>query len=249
MRSFMNLVTNEWLKMSKKRSFFIPYAIIAVISVTVAWVINRWGGNMDLSVYEYTGMMSSIDGFGKFVAMLAIIFTAGMVSKEHSQGTIKFLLIRGQSRLKILASKYAAALLFVVSLIVWLHVTCFASGALFFGIKQSPGVWNDMLIVGGSTLVYSIVYTTLAFMMGVLTRSSGAAMGLGMMAVVLSSIVIPKNFYKYVLFPNVNLSVYSHGGQPPIEGMTLPFSITVLAIYLILFLGVSFVTFKRRDIA
>jgi ABC-2 type transport system permease protein len=245
----MNLVTNEWLKMSKKRSFFIPYAIIAVMAVTVAWVIKRWGGNMDISVYEYTGMMSSIDGFGKFVAMLAIIFTAGMISKEHSQGTIKFLLIRGQSRVKILASKYAAALLFVLSLIVWLHVTCFASGALFFGFEQSPGVWNDMLIVGGSTLVYSIVYTTLAFMMGVLTRSSGAAMGLGMMAVVLSSIVIPKSFYKYVLFPNVNLSVYSHGGQPPIEGMTLPFSIMVLAIYLILFLGVSFVTFKRRDIA
>ncbi|WP_309271925.1 ABC transporter permease [Paenibacillus sp.] len=245
----MNLIINEWLKMSKKRSFFIPYAIIAVISVTIAWVIKRWGGEMDMSVYGYTTLMSSIAGFGKFAAMLAIIFTAGIVSKEHSQGTIKFLLIRGQSRVKILASKYVVALLFTLSLVVWLNVTCFASGALFLGIKQSSGVWNNLLIAAGSSLVYSIVYMTLAFMMGVLTRSSGAAMGLGMTSVVLSSIVIPKSFYKYVLFPNVDLSVYSHGGQPPIEGMTLPFSIAVLAVYIVLFLGASFVTFKRRDIA
>lgn len=249
MRSFNNLVINEWLKMSKKRSFFIPYAIIAVVAVVLAWIFKRWAGDMVGSAFDYTTMMSSTSGFGQFTAMLAVIFTAGLVSGEHGQGTIKFLLIRGQSRGKVLASKYVAALLFALSLIVWLNVVSFASGAILFGTEHSSGAWRDILIASGSSLVYSIVYMTLGFMMGVLTRSTGAAMGVGMAAIVLSSLTIPKSFYKYVLFPNVDLSIYSHGGHPPIEGMTLPFSIVILAVYIVLFLGASFVTFKKRDIA
>ncbi|WP_339323710.1 ABC transporter permease [Paenibacillus sp. FSL W8-0194] len=249
MLSFNRLVINEWLKMSKKRSFFIPYAIIAVALAGLAWAFKRWGGDMIGSAFEYTAMMASTSGFGQFAAMLAVIFTAGLVASEHNLGTIKFLLIRGQSRGKVLASKYAAALLFTLSLFVWLIAVGFASGAAFFGMEASAGAWRDLWIAGGSALVYSIVYVTLGFMMGVLTRSTGAAMGVSMAAVVLGSLTIPKSFYKYVLFPNADLSVYSHGGQPPIEGMTLPFSIAVLAVYMVLFLGASFVTFKRRDIA
>ncbi|MGN7360194.1 ABC transporter permease [Paenibacillus sp. SAF-054] len=248
MHSFYNLVVNEWLKMSKKRSFFIPYAIIAVVAVLVAWVFKRWGGGA-VSAWDYTTMMSGTSGFGQFAAMLAIIFTAGIVSSEHGQGTIKFLLIRGQSRVKVLASKYAAALLFTLSLIVWLNVISFAAGALWFSSEIPEGAWKDILIAGGSSLVYSIVFMTLGFMMGVLTRSMGAAMGVGMAAVFLSGITIPKSFYKFVLFPNTDLSVYAQGGHPPLPGMTLPFSIVILAVYIVLFLGASFVTFKRRDIA
>ncbi|MWV46982.1 ABC transporter permease subunit [Paenibacillus sp. HJL G12] len=249
MRSFNKLVINEWLKMSKKRSFFIPYAIVAVVAVVLAWALKRWAGDMVGSAFDYTAMMSSTHGFGQFVAMLAVIFTAGMISSEHGMGTIKFLLIRGQSRGKVLASKYVAALLFALSLIVWLNVISFASGAVLYGTEHASGAWRDIWIAGGSSLVYSIVYMSLTFMMGVLTRSTGAAMGVGMAAIVLSGITIPKSFYKYVLFPNVDLSVYSHGGHPPIDGMTLPFSIAILAVYIVLFLGASFVTFKRRDIA
>ncbi|MCJ8014011.1 ABC transporter permease [Paenibacillus sp. KQZ6P-2] len=249
MRNFNNLVINEWLKMSKKRSFFIPYAIIAVAMVVLAWAFKRWAEDMFGNAFEYTAMMASSNGFGHIVAMLAVIFTAGLVPSEHAQGTIKFLLIRGQSRGKVLASKYVAALLFILSMFVWLNVFGFASGAVLFGMEQPAGAWRDILIATGSSLVYSIVFMTLTFMLGVLTRSAGAAMGVGTAALMLSSLIIPKSFYKYVLFPNADLSVYSHGGHPPIEGMTLPFSIAVLAVYIVLFLGASFVTFKRRDIA
>lgn len=249
MRNFMSLVHNEWLKMSKKRSFFIPYAIIAVVAVGLAWALKHWGGEMLGTASDYTIMMAGTTGFGQFTAMLAVIFTAGLVASEHGMGTIKFLLIRGQSRAKILASKYVTALLFALSLIVWLNVVCFAAGAVWFSTDLPSGALRDILITAGSSLVFSIVYMTLGFMMGVLTRSTGAAMGIGMAAIVLSGITIPKNFYKFLLFPNANLSVYNHGGQPPIPGMTLPFSIAVLAVYIVLFLGASFVTFKRRDIA
>ncbi|MGG4049376.1 MULTISPECIES: ABC transporter permease [Paenibacillus] len=251
MRSFSLLVVNEWLKMAKKRSFFIPYAIAAVAAIALGWVLKRWGGEMmtGASALDYTVLMSGMSGFGQMTAMLAIIFTAGIVSGEHGQGTIKFLLIRGQSRSAVLASKYTAAVLFTLSLAVWLTVMSFAAGAFFFGTNAGEAGWRDVLVAGGSTLVYSIIFMTLAFMMGVLTRSTGAAMGVGMASVMFSGIVIPKSFYKYVLFPNADLSVYSQGGHAPIQGMSLGFSIAVLAAYLVLFLVASFVTFKKRDIA
>lgn len=140
MLSFNRLVINEWLKMSKKRSFFIPYAIIAVALAGLAWAFKRWGGDMIGSAFEYTAMMASTSGFGQFAAMLAVIFTAGLVASEHNLGTIKFLLIRGQSRGKVLASKYAAALLFTLSLFVWLIAVGFASGAAFFGMEASAAL-------------------------------------------------------------------------------------------------------------
>lgn len=135
MRSFSLLVVNEWLKMAKKRSFFIPYAIAAVAAIALGWILKRWGGEMltGASALDYTVLMAGMSGFGQMTAMLAIIFTAGIVSGEHGQGTIKFLLIRGQSRSAVLASKYTAAVLFTLSLAVWLTVLSFAAGAFFFG--------------------------------------------------------------------------------------------------------------------
>ena len=54
-------------------------------------------------------------------------------------------------------------------------------------------------------------------------------------------------FAKYILFANTDLSQFI-GGEPFIEGLTLPFSISVLVIYTVVFLVISFVTFNKRDI-
>lgn len=89
-------------------------------------------------------------------------------------------------------------------------------------------------------------------MFGVLTNSAGATIGIGMLTVLLESIfnafLAKYEFYKYFLFLNTDLSVYRMGETPAAE-MSLTFSSIVAAVYVLLFLGVSFVTFKKRDIA
>lgn len=97
-------------------------------------------------------------------------------------------------------------------------------------------------------LVSTVVYGTLAFMLGILTTSTGVTIGATMFALMIDKLIISRDFYKYVLFPNLNLSAYEGGGAP-MPGMTLTFSVVMLVLYTAVFLLVGFSVFRRRDVA
>lgn len=254
MLSFGKLVLNEWLKMYKKRSFFIPYAAIAAVIMLIAYLTKNFRTQDGMpSGFEFMSSVFSGNGMGQLLTFLAIIGTAGTVAKEHSLGTIKLLLIRAQSRSKILASKYVSVLVYILSLALFSGLFSLLVGGILFGFQAGKYGWGDVLLTAGVQLAYSLVYATVTFMIGVLTRSTGATIGVGMLLVMIESLVVGLlsryDFTKYILFTNVNLSVYLEGGTPPMQGMTLTFSLIVLAVYIVLFLGASFVTFKKRDVA
>ncbi|MFF2015720.1 ABC transporter permease [Paenibacillus sp. NPDC058177] len=248
MHNLKRLVVNEWLKLFKKRSFFVPYALLIGMSFIAGYVIHSFAAGMFGSVYDFTVTMSYIQGLGQVVTIMAIIGSSGIVAKEYSQGTIKFLLIRARSRTSILASKYITALIYGLSLTLATAVALFISGSIWFGISGAEGRWLDVLGSLGYSYVYTVVYITLAFMIGILTTSGGATIGITMLMLMLDKTIIQKEFYKYMLFPNLDLSVYSDGGAP-LPGMTLSFSIMMLAVYVLLFLLAGFVVFRRRDVA
>ncbi|MUG44531.1 ABC transporter permease [Paenibacillus woosongensis] len=252
MRSFGKLVWNEWLKMFKKRSFFVPYAIIAAFIIFLAYMTQFMGGLQSvLTAPQFAQAVISKNGLGQFLVMLSIICTAGVVSKEFSGGTIKLLLIRSVSRSKILASKYAIVLLYSLSLTLFALIVGLVTGSVMFGFSDMAGFGN-LLSATLYHAVYMAIYVTAAFMLGTLTRSSGATIGIGMTLLMLEGLVVALlskySFVKYLLFTNADLSVYANG-RPPFEGMTMAFSLIVLAVYMFLFLGASFVTFKKRDVA
>jgi ABC-2 type transport system permease protein len=139
MSNFKNLVINEWLKLFKKRSFFIPYAIVAVIVGFVSYLVQ--GNNGDFWIFM--GSAFSKQTLGTFLTMLTIIGTAGIVSSEYSSGTIKFLLIRTQSRSKILASKYVTVLVYMLTLYLFTFGITLASAFLFTNYSASTAHWNE----------------------------------------------------------------------------------------------------------
>ncbi|MGM1049712.1 ABC-2 type transport system permease protein [Paenibacillus uliginis N3/975] len=253
MRSFGNLVTNEWLKMFKKKSFFVPYILVAAMILFVAYMINSYAGGDTGTGFEYAKMVVASKGMGQILTMLAIVVTAGSVAKEHSFGTIKLLLIRAQSRSKILASKYVVIVLYIMSLIAFALVIGLATGAAMFGMGEGSANLQDVLLAAVYGLIYTLMYVTFTFAVGILTKSTGPAIGIGMFMVVVESLVTQLlasySWAKYLPFFNVDLSIYSGGPGSPIPGMSLTFSAIVLAVYLLLFLVTGFVTFKKRDVA
>lgn len=259
MRSFANLVVNEWLKLSKKRSFFIPYAVlIAFVGLFgyLAKVYESTGGMGSegefVSTLDFIQNVMSHNGMGQFITFLAIIASAGIVTKEYSLGTIKLLLIRSQSRNKILTSKYVTAVLYTLSLFLCTGIVAMITGGIAFGFGGAEIGWNDVFTGALYSLIYTLVYVTITFMVGVLTRSTGATIGVGMFIVLLEGLVTmllsKYAVVKYIIFTNADLSVYSSGGAP-FKGMTMSFSLIVIAVYMVVFLGTSFVTFKNRDVA
>ncbi|WP_098749123.1 ABC transporter permease [Paenibacillus sp. EZ-K15] len=252
MRSFGNLVWNEWLKMFKKRSFFLPYALLAGMVIFMAFLLYKFSGGGSTG-YEFAEIAVTTKGMGQVLTLLAIVVTAGAVAKEHSMGTIKLLLIRAQSRTKILASKYVAVLIYTFTLVAFMFAVAVLAGQITFGMDVGSVTLGDVLIGAVNNLVYTIVYVTLTFMVGILTKSTGPAIGIGMFMVIMESMVVQLlarySWSKYLLFLNVDLSMYNGGASSPIPGMSLTFSMIVLAVYLLLFLAIGFVTFKKRDVA
>lgn len=87
MRSFGNLVWNEWLKMFRN-DFFLPYALLAGMVVFTAFLLYKFSGGSSTG-YEFAEIAVTTKGMGQVLTLLAIVVTAGAVAKEHSMGTIK----------------------------------------------------------------------------------------------------------------------------------------------------------------
>lgn len=199
------------------------------------------------------------------VIIFTIIVAGGSVAGEFSSGTIKLLLIRPVSRAKILLAKYIAVMLYALLLFLLLFISSFVLGAIFFGFSglENPTLYYvDGQVLARSAIemtwmnygfgaVVLLIWVTLAFMISSVFRNSSLAIGLSMFIYFISvpATELLKNFSwsKYLIFPHIDLSVYFNG-QPPMEGLTLGFSIAVLLVYFFIFHLLSFFVFKKRDV-
>ncbi|MDQ0218192.1 ABC-2 type transport system permease protein [Peribacillus cavernae] len=217
----------------------------------------------DYSAWSFIeDMMQLID----IVALLTIIVAAGMVASEFSWGTIKLLLIRPISRVKILLSKYVVVLLFSLAMLLLLFIISFVCGAIFFGLDNpSPYLaYADGKIVEQNFVIHLVtnyllssigllMFTTMAFMISAAFRSSSLAIGISIFLLLaggtITTLLAAKfEWAKYLLFANVNLTQYFES-VPMVEGMTLTFSVIMLFIYFIIFHVISFWVFVKRDVA
>ncbi|WP_424768744.1 ABC transporter permease [Paenibacillus sp. sgz302251] len=206
--------------------------------------------------------------------LLIMIIAVDIVSSERSMGTIKLLLTRPVSRFRILLSKYLALVLSVSLVIFIFGLLSYIISAIMFGnqgwaapvltgFKIEAGELNteDVRLVSqwqyiiqqfGLAWFISLVVGTLSFMLSILMRSSAAGMGTMLACLIsgaiLSSMVSSWESAKYLFMVNLGLMDYISGSAPPIEGMTLGFSLAVLAAWMIGSLVVSFTVFMRKDI-
>ncbi|HWO95063.1 MAG TPA: ABC transporter permease [Bacillus sp. (in: firmicutes)] len=206
--------------------------------------------------------------------LMIMVIAADLVSSEHSIGTVKLLLTRPVKRWKILLSKYIT-LVFSVSLIMLLFgLLSYLISGLVFGFKgwvapvltgftieggelNTSAVhlvpqWQYLLMEFGLTWFVSLVVGTFSFMLSVLIRSTAAGMGVMLACLIsgtiLSSMVSSWESAKYLFMVNLDLTAYLRGAAPPIEGMSLGFSLAVLSIWGAAALFVSFIVFIRQDV-
>lgn len=208
-----------------------------------------------------------------FVPLLVVVVAADIVSGEHTGGTIKLLLTRPVRRWKILLSKYLALLLFVSLIIAATVLLAYLISGLVFGYSGwTMPVLTGFQIVGetvrtdrvhvlpqglyllmqaGLVWYATVIVATLSFLLSVLLRSTAAAMGTMLSAliagVILTEMVSSWQTAKYLFVVNLQLTDYLAGNAPPIEGMTLPFSLAVLGVWGAAALLAAFWVFTRQD--
>ncbi|WP_208586010.1 ABC transporter permease [Gracilibacillus suaedae] len=231
--------------------------------------VNEYHIENDVKPHPYDAWQFTLEnaGLSMIISLFTIIVAAGIISNEYRWGTIKLLLIRPISRTKILLSKFVSVLLFSVTMLVFLFIISLVIGAIFFGINgwnpnlvqmganevEEVSIFAEIFTQYGLNMVNLVMMATFAFMISTLFRSSAMAIGLAIFLMFTGNTIIgfvaEYDWAKYILFANTNLNQYIGSGSPIIDGMTLGFSITVLVVYFVLFLLVSWLTFTKRDIA
>jgi ABC-2 type transport system permease protein len=202
------------------------------------------------------------------IGVFVVIIGGSIVSQEYSWGTIKLLLIRPIQRWKILLSKFIAVVLAGIFFILAGFIISFIVGSLFFGFDMGAGRYlyysgktlhditmgMHLLEIYGSNLVDVIMMATFAFMLSTIFKTNALAIGLSIFLSFAGPIVVTlltavnENIGKYLFFLNTNLYQYVEG-QNLLGDTTMAFSATVLAVYFVIFLIISFLIFGKRDVA
>lgn len=208
-------------------------------------------------------MIMDSSGVGSIVVLLVVIVAAGIVASEFSQGTIKMLLSRPVKRWKILTSKYVTVILFgIVLMLIGFGVSVISAYVIYPSGGGQELLWNGKEVVEASVwgrglymllLSFANVFVTgtFAFMIGSVFRSSSLAIGLSLFSYFTGSTVVmllsKYEVVKYIVFTHMDLTIYESNFRI-VEGITMGFSLVVLAVYLIVFLVISYATFTKRDI-
>lgn len=216
-----------------------------------------------LGHFDRESMLIGVSSIGGTVILLTVIVAAGIVASEFSQGTIKMLLSRPVKRWKILTSKLLTVYSFgFLLLMIGFIVHLLLAFLLFNASSGQLLTWNGSEVIQASVwgksfymllLTYGNVFViaTFAFMIGSVFRSSSLAIGLSLFIYFTGSTVVylvaKYEVAKYLLFTHMDLTQFETGMQV-VKGLTMPFSLTVLAVYMLIFIVTSYATFNMRDV-
>ncbi|WP_338780764.1 ABC transporter permease [Metabacillus sp. FJAT-52054] len=206
--------------------------------------------------------------------LMVMVIASDIVSSEHTNGTIKLLLTRPVKRWKILLSKYITLLLSISFIVLSVGFLTYLVSGVALGYTgwnlpvltgftvnggqldtsqvQMMSLWQYLLMDFGLVWFVAVVVGTLTFALSSVMKSTASVMGvmlsLLIAGAILANMVSAWDSAKYLFMVNLRLTDYISGMAPPINGMTLGFSMTVLTIWAAAALVVSFFFFTRKDV-
>lgn len=205
-----------------------------------------------------------------FILIIGIVIAGSIVSEEFNRGTIKLLLVKPYTRVKILLAKFIAVMIVLVMSIVFIAICQVIIGTLVFGFEgltipaivynfntntvETINIFAYVALIGICKLPIYVLLTTLAFACSTLFTNTALAVSIPFLgyiaAPLLNQLAIAYKIkaITYFVTPNWDLSTYLFGGTPMFQGLTMPFSIAICVIYLAIMLILSCVVFKKRDI-
>ncbi len=265
MFDFMNLVRNENMKIYRRPRTYVMAGLLVFLTLIGSLITLAVSGR-DNSMWDIAYIESML--MSGLVTIFVVIVAAASVAEEFSGGTIKLLLIRPWSRSKILLSKYISVFLYALLLTILMFTSVLFINWLVFGVGNSgvetammpdktvSEVMTHFLKFYGLKFIGTIMTLTIAFMLSSMFRSSVLAVGIALFQILIvnniASLImfLKQKWVDYVLFVHLDLTKYlSEDGLGIRPGMTLGFSLGVLAVYYILFMALAWLVFTKRDVA
>ena len=200
------------------------------------------------------GVVYSFQSAATLLGVIALCVFAAQTAQEYTYGTLRNLLLREPSRMKILLGKYVAMSIFAFLIVLTsAAISIGLSFALATDAKVSTVLWTSL--DGKSAIVHALAnallatigFGTLGMILGLLLRSPITAISIGVIWLLivenlLSAVV--KNADKWL--PGMQLGVVAMGGS---LSNTYSRALGVAGIYILIGAVLAAVLFKRRDVA
>ena len=189
-----------------------------------------------------------------FLGITALCVFASQTAQEYTLGTLRNLLVRQPSRMKILFGKYVAMAIFAMALVfIDAAVAIGISLALAPHAKVTTTAWftASALALLGKTflnvLLATVAFGTFGMALGLLFRSPISAIATGVIwALILENILgaVVSSTLKWL--PGQNFDNVAQGGS---DTVSYHWSLGLSASYLSVGFSIAALLFKRRDVA
>jgi ABC-type transport system involved in multi-copper enzyme maturation permease subunit len=200
------------------------------------------------------GLVYSFQIMGFFLGIVALCVFASQTAQEYSLGTLRNILVRQPSRIKVLLGKYFAMALFTI----WLEVTAalFALSISFALAPRSAISTSAWLTAPGFQLLGetfvniflgTLAFGTLGMILGLVFRSPITSISIGVLwCLILENILgaVISSTTKWL--PGANFANISQGGTTIISYQR---SLATSGIYLGLGAIAAAILFKKRDVS
>ena len=201
-----------------------------------------------------TGGVQGFSSVGGFLGIIALCVFAAQTAQEYTYGTLRNLLVRQPSRMKILVGKLISMKLFALVMIAISAVVSIAiSYILAPGANVETKLWftSDGLHAIFTTFI-NVTISVVAFgiigmVLGLLLRSPISAISFGVLwlLIVENLLIAVKNSWQSFL-PGAQLNAIASGG---LVDLTYKHALVVGGIYVAVGAAIASVLFVRRDVA
>jgi ABC-type transport system involved in multi-copper enzyme maturation permease subunit len=259
---------SEWLKF-RRWSVLAGSGVMVVASAFVAYLTfhqitsGATGEELTPLIEAFPtplGLLTVVGQTRSLIIVLTLMMVTVNLAAEWSQGTLRNLLVREPRRVRLLAGKMLALLLFVALSMTLTLAVCLA---LVFAMANAQGIqtaaWTSsqgldaLLAFYGNELLCLLGISLLGMLVAVLTRSVGTAVG-----VALAYVLVPEGIIAMVWlqgsqwFPVRTFNYLPGSVFPPEVGPTppqgYPAALLVALLWMVAFAGVGAVVFRRQDI-
>lgn len=201
-----------------------------------------------------SGGVRGFASVGSFLGIIALCVFAAQTAQEYTYGTLRNLLVRQPSRMKILLGKLAAMKIFAIIMVVLAALVSISASILLAPrAKVNTDLWfsaagkSAILETFINVIISVIGFGIVGMILGLLFRSPISAISLGVLWLLIVEnllVAVKSNTEKWL--PGSNLSAIAQGGTPTLE---YKHALIVGAAYVIFGALVAAGLFKRRDVS
>jgi len=260
-----NVVRAELRKLRRPTLLISTILVVAALTALFTSIVflraNSGQGNgqrgeiiSPATLSQATGLVYGFKIVSFFLGITALCVFASQTAQEYSLGTLRNLLVRQPSRMKILFGKYISMIIFGIALVLLDAIVAIGvSYGLAPHAKVTTTAWftaSALALLGktfANVLLTTIAFGTFGMILGLLFRSPISAIATGVIwSLILETILggVISSTQKWL--PGQNFDNIAQGGS---NTVSYHWSLAISAIYLLFGFSVVAVLFKRRDVA